>query len=355
MSLLIYQLFFLLFIPLLFFGYWVYYRPTSLWTGFFFLILIGGLYLSLVLQVEQISQIWALILAIPIVLLLIAVAFFGIFAVVIMLFWNEGVLLKREGLSLANLLPALLSIALIAFQVLIGYIAFSSHNNIVKSFASFLTTVFVYMVFVFFMYALTSIVYNKFPLHKPVDYIVILGAGLINGERVTPLLASRIDAGLKLYDKQVAKLNHHPTIILSGGQGADEKVSEAQAMMDYVMSQEKTIEKIYLEEESKNTWENIKLSKAIISRNDDIMDTSNVSIVIASNNYHVLRAGKIAARQGILARAVGSKTRLYYLPTAFIREYIGYLQMTRNRHLIIIGLIFAISFVMPVVLNMLIK
>ena len=56
--------------------------------------------------------------------------------------------------------------------------------------------------------------------------------------------------------------------------------------------------------------------------------------MIATSDYHLLRAGKLGNRLGIFVRGVGSKTKAYYLPTAFIREYIGYLAMTKKRHIL---------------------
>ena len=55
--------------------------------------------------------------------------------------------------------------------------------------------------------------------------------------------------------------------------------------------------------------------------------------MIATSDYHLLRAGKLGNRLGIFVRGVGSKTKAYYLPTAFIREYIGYLALTKKRHI----------------------
>lgn len=329
--------------PLVCFSYWVYFRPTSLWTGFFFIMLTGFLYITLILQLERFNSQLALAIAVPGAIFLMIIGVFGLFAGVVALFWNERVLLKREGFSLRNLLPLLVALGLIAFQIMIIVLAYYGHNPYVITLSMFITMCFFYVVSIFFFYLITSFLYNIFPAFGKVDYIIVLGAGLIDGERVTPLLASRIDVAVKLFNKQKNKKDHEPTIILSGGQGPDEKISEAQAMMNYVVEKNYQLGSVYLEEKSKNTKENLQFSEAIAYQKDSIKNFNRKNIVIASNNYHILRAGKLAYQSGIFARGVGAKTKFYYLPTAFIREYIGYLSLTKKRHLIIFGGIFFVS------------
>lgn len=326
-------------IPLICFSYWIFFRPTSLWTGFFFTVLGGSLYLTLILQIEKVNQQLATIIALPIIIMLFLVGFLGLFTGVIALFINQRIMLKREGFSLGNLLPIIVAIGLVLFQVMIFVAAVYFNNPWLHLLTFLVTMIFGYTISLFFFYLITTILYNHFPLIGKVDYIVVLGAGLIDGERVTPLLASRIEAGIELYHKQKNKKGHEPTIILSGGQGADEKISEAQAMMNYIDEKGYELGSVYLEEKSTNTQENMQFSEKLIYQKDEIKNLNKKNIVIASNNYHVLRAGKLAARVGIFTRAVGAKTKAYYLPAAFIREYIGYLALTKKRHLWFFGIV----------------
>lgn len=342
-STVIWVLFFVV-VPILCFSYSVFYRPTSLWTGFFFFISVSSLYLSAIVKLEGVNGRLAVFLALPAIIILLLIGVFGMTAGVIGLFWNERILLKKEGFSISNLLPLIVGVGLILFQVMLLIVAYYySGNPYITTLSSFISLSFGYIVSIFFFYFLTSILYNWFPITYKVDYIIVLGAGLINGEKVTPLLASRIDAGVKLYQKQVSKYQHYPTMILSGGQGPDEKISEAQAMMNYVEEQGYDIKCLYLEEKSTNTKENLQFSEQIAYKNDEIKDFNRKNIVIASNNYHVLRAGKLGSKLGIFTRAVGAKTKCYYLPTAFIREYIGYLHFSKRKHLIVLSVIFAVS------------
>lgn len=328
-------------IPVICFSYWIFFRPTSLWTGFFFTVLLGSLYLTLIINVEKISTQVAIWIAMPAIILILLVGFLGMFTGVVALFWNQRVLLKRESFSLGNLLPMIVAVGLLLFQILLLVAAIYINNPWLHLLSFLVGLFFGYTISLFFFYFVTSVLYNHFPLTGKVDYIIVLGAGLIDGERVTPLLASRIDAGVALYNKQKQKKGYEPTIILSGGQGADEKISEAQAMYNYIIEKEYELGEVYLEEKSTNTKENLQFSEKLIYQKDSIKNLNKKNIVIASNNYHVLRAGKLASKLGIFARGVGSKTKLYYLPTAFIREYIGYLALTKKRHIWFFGIVLA--------------
>jgi len=338
-------LFYVLFVgfPLICFLYWNYFRPTSLWNGFFFIISSGMVYASLVILVERFSQYFSLILLIPLIISIVFLSILGLSASIVGLFWNEKVLLQREGKSFSNMVPLIVALGLLSVQILMFIVTFYSRNIFLTTLLSFSTATLSYLIFLFILYGTTAILYNHFPIRKKVDYIIVLGAGLINGETVTPLLASRIDKGVELYMKQKRKYGHEPTIILSGGQGKDEKLSEAQAMKHYLDKLPVEINKVYLEEKSTNTDENIKFSEMLAGKEDGIRDFKDKYVVIATNNYHLLRAGKIATRLGIRARGVGSKTKMYYLPTAFIREYVGYLVMTKRKHLIFIGFFFSMA------------
>ena len=54
-----------------------------------------------------------------------------------------------------------------------------------------------------------------FPPRKRVDYIVVLGSGLIDG-KVPPLLAGRVDAALRYAARQKRKTGREPCLIMSG-------------------------------------------------------------------------------------------------------------------------------------------
>ncbi len=161
------------------------------------------------------------------------------------------------------------------------------------------------------------------PIKKQIDYIIVLGSG-IKSEEVPPLLKSRLDKAIEYYVK-----NSSSKIVVSGGQGADEPVSEAFAMKKYLLSQQIPEEKILVEDASTTTYENMKFSKKIIFE-DWKNDKENPKILFSTNNYHVLRGALYARKAQLKAEGVGAPTALYFLPTALIREYIALLMLYKK-------------------------
>lgn len=92
-------------------------------------------------------------------------------------------------------------------------------------------------------------------------------------------------------------------------------------------------DKIIAEDKSTTTYENMLFSKRII---DDHIEKARG--IFVSNNFHVYRASIYAQKVGLKAIGVGSKTALYYMPNAFMREFIGLLEMTKWLHIALIGL-----------------
>ena len=88
-------------------------------------------------------------------------------------------------------------------------------------------------------------------------------------------------------DKALDYLEDHPdlTIVASGGQGPDEHQSEAQCMYDYLTDHGVDGAQILLEDQSHNTWENIRFTQELLEEKE--VDTSQV--VVVSNGFHLTR------------------------------------------------------------------
>ena len=88
-------------------------------------------------------------------------------------------------------------------------------------------------------------------------------------------------------DKALDYLEDHPdlTIVVSGGQGDDEHQSEAQCMYDYLTDHGVDGAQILLEDQSHNTWENIRFTQELLEEKE--VDTSQV--VVVSNGFHLTR------------------------------------------------------------------
>ncbi len=174
--------------------------------------------------------------------------------------------------------------------------------------------------------------YNK-------DYMIILGCQIKKDGTLTPLLKGRVDKALAFRNEQLKETGKDLIFIPSGGKGNDEIISEGEAMKNYLVEQGIKEKNIIVENKSKNTYENIKLSNNLIKKN-------KANICYSTTNYHVLRAGLIATEQGLKLEGIGSRTKAYFWINAFIREFIGTLYSEKKKHLIVIGLIIVFLIIM---------
>ena len=240
----------------------------------------------------------------------------------IFLIYNGFILLKREGKSKVNYLSLVMGILIIAFYIIIFVRAYGSdyfifyQNHWLNIFFIFVIYSYIIFGFAFAGFLLYSLLYNFIPKGKNYDFIIIHGAGLLNGERVTPLLKRRIDKAVEAFKKS---RNSNIKLIASGGQGADEKISEARAIFNYLMEETDVPGKaVLLEDQSKTTYQNLLFSKKL---GESLVETPRFLFV--TNDYHVFRTSTYAKKIGIRGDGLGCSTASYYLPSAFIREYVA--------------------------------
>lgn len=266
--------------------------------------------------------------------LMMSVFLFAVFPAVLLIlsiasFFSSKVLMEKEGRKVRNLFISLIGLgALGIFVMTIYQFNFSASNDKLLIIYTYVTTLYFYFLGLFLATALYSLIYMWLPIRYTPDYIIVLGSGLI-GDKVPPLLASRLDKAVQQYEKYGRK----PLFITSGGQGHDEKLAEAVAMKKYIIAKYNIPEEnILVEDQSTTTFENLTFSKKIIDAR-----IKKAQGIIVTNNFHVLRAGIYSRRVGLKAVGVGSKTAFYYVPNAFMREFIGLLEMYKLYHLAIIG------------------
>ncbi|MGJ0846142.1 YdcF family protein [Tissierella praeacuta] len=262
----------------------------------------------------------------------------------IILFTTGKTVIKKEGFSLSHGLSILFGIGIISSSIILPIFINRIKSKILIGLMGFFITVFSYFVLGFIIFLTSSLIYNLWYEKRNKDYLIVLGAGLI-GDRVTPLLASRIDKAIEFYNSQKEKGVKPPKIIMSGGQGADEVVSEAFAMKSYALEMNIPEEDILMEDKSTNTKENLKFSTNLI-KNDSLKN--NPKVLLFTTNYHVLRAGILAKSMGFNYNGLGSKTKFYYYVSAIIREYIAIIYLNLNKNIlfaIFIGVFYFLSFV----------
>lgn len=145
-----------------------------------------------------------------------------------------------------------------------------------------------------------------------VDYLFILGAKLY-GDKPSPALLERLKSGVEY-------LNVQPDVkvIVCGGQGADELISEADAMKRYLIENGIEEDRVILEDKSVNTFQNIKFG---LEKMKEIDDREDFEILIATSRFHVFRSKLIAKRLGLNAYGLPAKVPPTTLTPSYIREY----------------------------------
>lgn len=128
--------------------------------------------------------------------------------------------------------------------------------------------------------------------------------------------------------KQKAATGKELTYIVSGGQGRDEVISEAESMKTYLVECGIPGERIIMEDQSTSTYENMRNSYQIIRElNPD------AKIAFSTTEYHVFRSGYLAEKIGMKAIGMGSRTKLYFYVNAWIREFVANMKNQRGNHI----------------------
>ncbi|MEH6937216.1 YdcF family protein [Bacillus sp. JJ664] len=178
--------------------------------------------------------------------------------------------------------------------------------------------IFVY-VFCFLFIGINSYLQYKHKVPKNADYIIVLGAGL-KKNKPTLALKYRIETAA-----EYAKKNPKTKMIVSGGQGKDELISEAECMKIELIKLGIEEDRIIKEDLSTNTYENMKFSKNYIKANE--------KGIIVTNDYHLFRSIKLAEKQGLHIVGLPAKTPTVILPTAYIRECLSILKALYYDHI----------------------
>lgn len=236
---------------------------------------------------------------------------FILFVVMLLIFsgylWNNFyILIRKEGFLLSY---CILPISALSIYIWI-YLRFTSANIFLRE--SF-NSVIIYIPLLYASYFFYTKLYLKLVNFEDPDYIIIHGAALIN-DLPTPLLKKRLDKGIEIFNYY----NKKAIIIVSGGKGEDEIISEAEAMRKYLLNKDVPEDKIIEENQSRSTFENLLFSKEIISE-------LNKQIVIVSNEYHILRCVIYAKNIGFSVIGIPSQTVRYYKIFGEFREVVAFI------------------------------
>lgn len=147
------------------------------------------------------------------------------------------------------------------------------------------------------------------------DYLIILGAGL-RGETMSLTLTQRMSKALEY-------LEEYPDtkIIVSGGKGVGERITEAEAMKRFLIQNGVDEKYIIKEEKSTNTAENFQYSRDIIRKYDT---REAIKITVVTTNFHMFRAKQLSAQVGLKdIYTVPSDLHFILIPNYYAREYLA--------------------------------
>ena len=175
---------------------------------------------------------------------------------------------------------------------------------------------------------------------------MILGCWFRKDGSLPPLLKGRVDRAIAFWKQQKEESGKEAILIPSGGQGRNESMPEAEAMKRYLLSQGMSEDLIRPEDQSANTYQNMEFSGRIVRR-----IKPGGKVIYATTNYHVFRSGVWAGLAGFPAEGIGSSTKWWYWPNAFMREVIGLFKNRWKQELVFLILLLAFFGTLSIVLG----
>ena len=150
------------------------------------------------------------------------------------------------------------------------------------------------------------------------DAVIVLGAA-VRGDRITLPLKYRLDKAVEYAEK-----NPEALIVVSGGQGMQESVTEASAMEKYLVENGVDAHRIIKEEKATSTNENMRFSKALL----DERLSEGYSVAVITNGFHVYRGTEIARAEGFAdVTHMGADLQWYNLLPCYLRESLAVLKL----------------------------
>ena len=127
-------------------------------------------------------------------------------------------------------------------------------------------------------------------------YAVVLGAKVKGNGEPSLSLQYRLETAIAYLEQYP-----HVTVIVSGGQGKEEPVSEAERMYTYLLEAGIAEERIIQEDASTSTFENLSLSKALLPEGE-------TAVTIISSDFHLTRAQYLAEKLDLEVDVVPAQT-----------------------------------------------
>lgn len=148
------------------------------------------------------------------------------------------------------------------------------------------------------------------------EVLIVLGAG-VHGETPTRPLAERLETAAEYLNR-----NTNAYVIVTGGKGPQEDITEAEAMKKYLIEKGIEADRIIKEEQASSTSENYSYSKRIIDER-----FPGGSIAAITNDFHIYRSKQLARIEGLEVASVHAKTPLSGRASMYLRELLAVLKL----------------------------
>ncbi len=129
-----------------------------------------------------------------------------------------------------------------------------------------------------------------------VDCILVLGAGVWNGNRPSPMLEDRLQQGIWLYRNGVSD-----RLLMSGDHGRKD-YDEVNVMKQYAIAEGIPSADIFMDHAGFSTYESMYRARDIFKAG---------KVIIVTQEYHLYRALYVAGKLGLDAYGVASDARVY--------------------------------------------
>ena len=205
----------------------------------------------------------------------------------------------RQVFNFGSIAGASMGTALLVFGLMWNRLTFTTQRLVV----------FVVVIVLAGLWGLTYLILHHGKTNADGQKILIVLGCRVKGDVPSVALQKRVDSA---YFYLLS--NPDARAILSGGQGRDEFISEAECMRKMLTDRGISSDRLLLEDKSASTYQNIKLSMKYIK------DAGVNEIAVATSEYHQKRARLICKKFGLTAYSVSSKTDPLILPVFVLRE-----------------------------------
>lgn len=265
----------------------------------------------------------------------------GLLVLPVLLVVNGLTMVRCERRSLANLMSLLAGVLMLAVPAVVVSPVVLDVTGM-WAVATFVVLVTGWLGFTFLGFVTQTLLYRRYVRGVRARGVIVLGSRIVAG-RVPPLLAARLQAAVDAAARCTTADTPVP-IVPSGGRGPDEDVAEGPAMARWLAEHGVPAERILIEDRARTTRENLTYGVALL-REHEVPGP----YLVTTNSYHAPRAAMEAMDLGLDVHALGAPTAGYFLPSAYLREFVAVLRRRPVVHVVVGGAIVLVAVLVGVV------